>query len=249
MRILIFISIAFVLLNVLVYLLPTDVQTSNAKYASEPEINSVDIRFLIEDAAAQESIDVASLPTFDSSGSPEPVAESQVDSNSSESSAGDKNETCYRIGPFLRESRVDAVGSQLKDLVIAFSLVERQPVNVLANRVYVGPFSDASQAVAARRQLSTDGINDHFHRKENDGSYIVSLGIYSKKDSAEQQQEQFRQQNIAALIREEETELPKNYWLELSKFTSTTKIESIAGISWGESSVSLGRHPCQHSRR
>ena len=239
-RVIVFASIAFLLLNIAVYLLPTDIETSNAQFASEPEINPDEILFAADSSNRNEAIDIESIPSLnvsDSSGSAKTLSGEQSD---------DSN-VCYRIGPFLRESRVEAVGTQLKELFIGYSLVEREPVTVLANRVFVGPFSDVSQAVAARRQLSNDGINDHFHRGDSGGNYIVSLGIYSKKQSAEEQLEKFREQNIAAQIREEETQLPKNYWLELSRFTPDSKIESVAGISWGESSVSLGKHPCQNS--
>ena len=230
MRVLIFISIALLLLNVVLFLLPTDVETSNAKYASQSELNSEEIR-LIESATAEENFNVDEIPNI---------------SGSNVGLSVDAKDVCYRIGPFLRENRVEAVGQELKDLFVGYSLIQRESASVQATRVYVGTFDDASAALAARRQLTNDGVNDHFHREEEDGSYIVSLGIYSKSESAEQQQAKFREQNIAALLRQEETLLPTNYWLELSRFTSPRKIESVAQISWGESSVSLGKHPCQN---
>ncbi|MGH1429005.1 MAG: SPOR domain-containing protein [Arenicella sp.] len=236
MRVLILISGVFLLVNIVLYLLPTDIETSNLKYASDPEINQEDIRFLIEDQVAIEALNIAAI-----------VEGSASDSSSAASQAISSIPVCYRIGPFLRETRMTSAGKQLSDLKVDFSLVERQPVSVSATRVFVGSFASASEAVAARQQLSKDGINDHFHRREPDGSYIVSLGIYSKKSSAEGLQKKFRDQNIAAKMRDEETRLPKNYWLELPSSINQDDIQSLLGISWGESSVTLGKHACQTS--
>lgn len=244
MRILILMSGVFLLANIVLYLLPTDIETSNLKYASDPEINQTEIRFLVEEREKKVApLDIANLPDLSS---PEtPGYAKGYTASSDKSSQKTNTPICYRVGPFLRETRVKAAGKQLDEKSLDHSLVERQPVSVSATRVYVGPFTGASEAVAARKQLTKDGIDDHFHRREKDGSYIVSLGIYSKKDSAVNQQEKFRTQNIAAQTRDEKTRLPKNYWLELSTLIDSKNIESLSSISWGESSVSVGKHPCQ----
>lgn len=241
MRVLILISGVFFLANIVLYLLPTDIETSNLKYASDPEVNQSKILFLVEQKVKAEPLDIESLPDLSDSKEPDYTKGYIAGSATKKTNTS----VCYRVGPFLRETRLKTAGKQLDEMFVDHSLIERQPISVSATRVYVGPFAGASEAVAARKQLTKDGINDHFHRRENDGTYVVSLGIYSKKDSAVNQREKFRARNIAAQTRDEQTRLPKNYWLELSTFTDPEKIQSLSTISWGESSVSVGRHPCQ----
>ena len=237
MRLLILISAIFFLGNIVLYLLPTNIETSNLRYASDPEINYENISFLLEDRTVAEPVNFASSSNL-------PEQQAQDKKNEPVGSAVNIN-ACFRIGPFLRETRVNAASKHLLDLSIPYDLIERLPTKVVASRVYVGPFAGASEAVAARRKLTESGINDHFHRRETDGTYIVSLGIYSKPKSAAAQQSKFREKNIAALIREEKTQLPKNYWLELVPSTPEYKIASLSGIDWGESSVSTGMQRCQ----
>lgn len=150
---------------------------------------------------------------------------------------------CYRIGPFLREARMNASGKQLID--IQYKVIEREAMEVLATRVYVGSFDKLSLALQARQELTSKGVNDHFHRRGSDDHYIVSLGIYSKAESALRQQDKFKSLGIKAKIRTEKTRLPKNYWLELPGNITQKQIDSLSVISWGESSVSLGKHTCQ----
>ena len=237
MRVIILISAFFLLGNVVLYLLPTDIETSNLRYASDPEINYEEIRFLLDEQAVTE---LANFPN--SSDSPE----QQGQGDGSVATLNSANQ-CFRIGPFLRETRVNAASKHLLDLSIPYDLIERQPTKVIASRVFVGPFAGASEAVAARKKLTQSGVNDHFHRREADGTYIVSLGIYSKSVSASALQLKFREKNIAAHIREENTQLPKNYWLELASSASEIQVASLVGIDWGESSVSAGMQQCQTS--
>jgi hypothetical protein len=150
---------------------------------------------------------------------------------------------CYRIGPFLREARMRASGNQLVD--IKYKVIEREATEVFATRVYVGPFNGLALALQARKDLTAVGVNDHFHRRDPSGDYIVSLGIYSKNASAIRQRSRFQSIDVSAKTRDEKTRLPKNYWLELPGDITQDDIASLSKISWGESSVSLGRHPCQ----
>jgi len=238
MRAIILISAVFLLGNIVLYLLPTDIETSNLRYASDPEINYQDVNFLlVERTTTTEAVDPTS-----SSKSPG----QQGTEGGSLAATGNANQ-CLRIGPFLRETRVSVASKYLIDLSISYDLIERQPTKVVASRVFVGPFAGASEAVAARKKLTESGINDHFHRREADGTYIVSLGIYSKSASASALQLEFREKNIAARVREENTQLPKNYWIELVESTSKEQIDSLGGIDWGESSVSTGMQRCQPS--
>ncbi len=242
MRVIILIAAFFLLGNVVLYLLPTDIETSNLRYASDPEINYEEIRFLLDEQAVTE---VVNLP--DSSSLPgQQGQEEQGQEDGSVATLSSVNQ-CFRIGPFLRETRVNAASKHLSDLSISYDLIKRQPTRVIASRVFVGPFTGASEAVAARKKLTESGISDHFHRRDADGAYIVSLGIYSKSASASALQLKFREKNIAAHIREENTQLPKNYWLELVSSTSEAQIASLDGIDWGESSVSAGLQQCQTS--
>jgi len=241
MRVLILISGVFLLVNIVVFLLPTNIETSNLKYASDPEVNQADIRFLVEEQNSQNS-----EKTVGFSGLTEKHPDYTKGYKAGLSSRGENSVNyCFRIGPFLRETRIKSASKRLDDLYVKYDLIERQSTKVNASRVYVGPFVGASEAVAARKKLTEEGISDHFHRREGDGSYIVSLGIYSKNDSAKKQQNKFRAKNIAARVREEKTRLPKNYWIELSRLTKEEKLKSLAGIEWGESSVSAGMHACK----
>ena len=230
MRVLILISAIFLLGNIVLYLLPTDIETSNLSYASDPEVNLEDIRFLKSEQSVLES----------------PLTEGQGDESAINVSVTNAA-LCFRIGPFLRETRVTTAKGRLAGESIDYELIERDSAEVVASRVYVGPFDGASEAVAAREKLTESGVNDHFHRRESDGTYIVSLGIYSKPVSAGVQQSKFREKNIAAQVREEKTLLPKNYWLELEQSTSKEKIDSLDEVDWGESSVSAGMQKCQTS--
>ena len=297
MRFLILVSAFFILANAVLFLLPTDVETSNLKYESSPELNESEIRFLARESSLSESLEinfdvqddsekegdlvsstnkqsesvsddmqipVAQEPKQENVAqtqriqdqsdaslvNPSDEKQSTDDSEEQQASVNEQIVTnvpiiseCYRIGPFLREARMKASSNQI--VSIEFKIIEREATEVFATRVYIGPFEEQSEALKTRKELTNSGVNDHFHRREQNGSYIVSLGIYSNNASAIRQKAKFQSLDFAAETRNEKTRLPKNYWIELPGNITQENIDSLRTISWGESSVSLGKHPCQ----
>lgn len=151
---------------------------------------------------------------------------------------------CYRVGPFLRESNMLNAGERLKsEIGLTYDVIMRESINVAATRVFIGPFPNSSEAKKARNELTRKGVLDHFSKKEQ-GSYIVSLGIYSNESSAKDQMSKFRSQDIYAKTKTKLTNIPENYWLEVKKDFFSGRMGLLKSFSWGESSVSLSKRRC-----
>jgi len=240
MRIFIILIGVFILANIVLFLLPTEAELNNLKYTSKPLINESDIR-LVSDLSQQKSaleVDESALE----------VEQGGAENNSADSQSQNKdlNNMCYRIGPFLRESRMQSAGKILEsEMNITYDVVVRESVDVPATRVFLGQFSSKAEAMQAREELTKSGISDHFHKKEQ-GAYIVSLGIYSNESSAREQVSRFRALNIDAKQKTKLTSLPKSYWLEVKTDYISDDFSRLRSFSWGESSVSLSKRSCSN---
>jgi len=239
MRIFIILIGMFILANVVLFLLPTQAELNNLKYTSKPLVNESDVR-LVSDLSQQKSVlkvDESALANAD-------VAPS--DSSNQQNSATALKAMCYRIGPFLRESRMQSSGERLKsEMNLTYNVVVRESTDVPATRVYLGPFPGKAEAMQAREELTEAGISDHFHKREQ-GAYIVSLGIYSNESSAREQVSRFRALNVNAKLKTKLTKLPKSYWLEVGEKFISDDFSRLKSFSWGESSVSLSKSLCSN---
>jgi cell division septation protein DedD len=271
MRLLILLVAVLILGNAVAYLLPTEAEVNNLRYTAKPDINPEEVRFLLEEIVAnQDTISVSeevesSIAQQSTAMATQEIA-TQVDTDSGSfngSFSGDESAStsesqspqetaqelsqpsiCYRIGPFLREARLESAKTRLSDeLQVESDVLTREPIDVVATRVYIGPFADAAIAKNERIKLTEQGIADHFTKREDSG-YVVSLGIYSNTDSAQKLQVRFQNAGVNAKTRTESTRLPKSYWIQARKAFDSQDLFVLSRFSWGESSVSLSKNDC-----
>jgi len=270
MRVVIILIGIFILANLALVLLPTEAEMNNVKYTSKPLINESDIRLVNE--LSDNELPANELSSSDGVGEVEeskPVlADNPVLSGVEESDAVEEptHEELEALKAFkvakeeakqaseqkkqrpakapTKESNMLNAGERLKsEIGLTYDVIMRESINVAATRVFIGPFPNSSEAKKARNELTRKGVLDHFSKKEQ-GSYIVSLGIYSNESSAKDQMSKFRSQDIYAKTKTKLTNIPENYWLEVKKDFFSGRMGLLKSFSWGESSVSLSKRRC-----
>jgi len=217
-RVVLFLLGLFILGNLIVFLMPKAKQVSAVSYEQKAEISP-------------ESISV--------------VAERLVYPQSKPSTSDIAvNKKCYRVGPFMHPSTLSLAEAKLDNLGVDYAMESRESTTAEVFRVYMGPYDDAVSASSARDELSAKGITDHFQRKESSGSFMVSLGIYSRGISAQRSLEGFLDKGIKVRMRPERTVLPESYWLNLDNVDKKNMRDSIRGLDWGERSAQFGYYRC-----
>jgi len=92
---------------------------------------------------------------------------------------------CYSVGPFASEEPADGVAAWLRQRggeVESRWTDLRQPQNYW---VYLPPLGSASEARAMLRRLKDDGMQDYVRVMRGPMRNAVSMGLYSKLESAE----------------------------------------------------------------
>lgn len=217
--------------NLIAFMLPSDIEQANLGFVSKAELNPEKIILLqsLGDPAEQDDLISADSVESDSS-----VMEVNADGK------------CYRIGPFLHASRLSLAKAQLNNIDVLYTVDKRESAEAEVFRVYLGPYADNVLARQARQLLNSSDIFDHFQRKESDGSYIISLGIYSRVVSSQASKERFEDKGLDVRIRPEKTVLPDSYWLNLlAKGSQALPYDVLRKIDWGEYSAQFGAYQCR----
>jgi len=215
--------------NLVAFMLPADVEKVNRGFSSKAELSPEKI-ILLQSVGDSSQSD---------------LAESGVDQGSSSVVIVNIDGKCYRIGPFLHASRLSLAKAQLNNIDVMYTVDKRESAAAEVFRVYVGPYAESSLARASRQLLNSKDIFDHFQRKESDGSYIISLGIYSRSVSAQASKERFEEKGLNVRIRPEKTVLPDSYWLNLlAKESQSLPYDVLKKIDWGEYSAQFGSYQC-----
>lgn len=230
MRIIFSVIGLLILGNMILFMLPEDSKKINRGFAAKVEVSPGKI-VLLQSVDTSNQMDATSS-SFDES-DPSVVAVN-IDGK------------CYRIGPFLHASRLSLAKTQLNNINVSYTIDKRESAAAEVFRVYTGPYADNDLAKEGRNLLNENDIFDHFQRKETDGSYIISLGIYSRDVSAQASKKKLEGKGFNIKVRLENTVLPDSYWLNLlTKESQALPHETLKKIDWGEYSAQFGAYNCQ----
>lgn len=227
MRILGWLCGVFIIANICLLLWPTTASTAAHIHAPKRDINPHFVRLNkeVEDNfyAAQSYMQVAEVPT-------EVVI---------------KGENCYRLGPFMHHTNYELAQAVLFNANVEFQKETRVSKTAEVYRAHLGPYADKTQVASARKELTGKKIMDHFSRRESDGQYIVSLGIYTSQESADKALEIFSEKLDGVKLQQEIVVLPNSSWLHFSVDNKPTITQQLERMDWGESAAKLGKYQCR----
>ncbi len=172
---------------------------------------------------------------------PESSLASSVDTGSS---AGITSEGCYRVGPFMHHANYELAQAVLFNAGIDYKKSKRASKASNVYRIFLGPFEDQEQVVEARRMLRDKKVLDHFVRRQDDGSMMISLGIYSSPESADTALRLFERKLDKVSKRSENVILPDSYWLHFEATDDERLVPQLRAIDWGEPSAKMGLFTC-----
>lgn len=153
--------------------------------------------------------------------------------------------TCYRLGPFAHSENYELAQAVLFNAEISFTKSSRDSQESNVYRVYLGPYSDLAIAKDIRTELKRKKVLDHFIRKEPNGQFIVSLGIYTTAATANNAVVLFDGKIAGVKLKDERVVLPKSHWLHFGLQEYDTVRKELAHIDWGESAAKMGQYQCQ----
>jgi len=162
--------------------------------------------------------------------------------------AGDLNleagEACYRLGPFMFKSNYDLAQAVLFNAQIEFDKSIREAQQSLVYRVYLGPFTSQAEVDDMRVELKRKNILDHFVRKIDNQSSIISLGIYTTEEAANRAVSLFAGSLDEIQSQQEQLLLPESFWLHFVLSESDSALQQLPLTDWGETAVKLGEYEC-----
>jgi len=232
MRLLSVICLLLVLLNVSVFLWPDKANFAPHAYAEKKDINPNYLRLNKEIEDKFYSRTAA------------PIKESFA-ANNTQVAAIIKDANCFRVGPFLHQENYELAQAVLYNADVTYKKAkrERQESNVF--RVFLGPFTTPEQATDVRTDLKRKKVLDHFVRKKDDGSYIVSLGIYTSQESVLDAVRLFEESLGEVKYEDELVLLPESYWLYFNLGEQNPIRQQLLQLDWGERAAKMGKFECQ----
>lgn len=159
--------------------------------------------------------------------------------------AATANAGCYRLGPFMHRANYELAQAVLFNADVEYQKSTRKSKQSSVYRVYLGPFASQAEAVDKRTELKRQNILDHFVRKRSSGDFIVSLGIYTTQESANNAVSLFDGKLTAVKLTQENLLLPSSYWLHFSIAEGDQLQDQLALMDWGEQSAKLGKYQCR----
>jgi hypothetical protein len=156
-----------------------------------------------------------------------------------------KQTDCYRIGPFMHQANFDLAEAVLLNAGVDYRKSTRASVKSDVFRVYLGPYLSLAKASDVRDELKRNNILDQFIRQEDEQRYIISLGIYSVQESADNAVQLFSNRLNSVNLKKEVVMLPESFWLHFAIENESQIKQQLASMDWGEQSAKSGRHKCR----
>lgn len=215
-----------VLANVVLFLWPSAAQNAGHIHSPRADINAHFVRLNKDVEEKHQAREV----------------EQQAVSLAAESHDQD---TCYRLGPFMHSVNFDLAEAVLFNADIEFTKSTREPKSSEVFRVFIGPFATKAEADDARVELKRKNVLDHFVRREVAGRFIVSLGIYTANESANNAMTSFDGTLEGVKIQQEVIVLPSASWLHFKSLSDDSLQSQLSRMDWGELSAKMGKFDCQ----
>lgn len=249
-RFLLYFVAILILLNALVLLWPDKVNYAPHVYAAKNDVNPHFVRLNKEIEARFYGRPVETI----SDDIEAEVAESQEPDIESGSIEGDVPQPalnseaavndCYRVGPFMHQANYELAQAVLFNADVDYKKLKRASKASNVFRIYLGPFQAQAEVDAARSELRESNVLDHFVRKQDDNSLMISLGIYSTPETASAALRLFKNKLGQVKQRSENVILPDSYWLHFGIGEDERMLRQLSIIDWGEPSAKMGLFSC-----
>ena len=122
---------------------------------------------------------------------------------------------CIRIGPFDTEAELTSLQPELERW---FERVQRHETTSLVEKgywVFLAPFATREEAEKEVVRLSSAGVKDYYVVPRGNSANAISLGVYDKKEPAENRQRQLAALGLGLEIGiEQQSESQSQYWLD-----------------------------------
>ena len=119
---------------------------------------------------------------------------------------------CIAFGPFLSRGTLDRAIALVKKHRINPIIKKGNSERIVYFRVYSGPYVDSLALVSAVEVLQSRAYKEWFLRKESNTEQIISFGLFSNENNAENTLEVVQRLGVEAKIKEE-GDLPfREYW-------------------------------------
>lgn len=232
MRLLSVICLLLVLLNVVVFLWPDKANFAPHAYAEKKDVNPNYLRLNKE--IEDKFYNRAAAPIKESITIDDGVVAAIV-----------KNANCFRVGPFLHKENYELAQAVLYNADVEYKKAKRESQESNVFRVFLGPFESSAQAADIRTDLRRKKILDHFVRKKADGTFIVSLGIYTSQQSVADAVRLFEESLSDVKYEDELVLLPESYWLYFNLGEENPIRQQLLQLDWGERAAKMGKFECQ----
>lgn len=219
--------------NVVAFYWPDKSNYAPHVYSAKPDINPHFVRLNKEIEDKFYSQPVTSF---------EVVGDSELFADNIDLSA---DSDCYRVGPFMHQANYELAQAVLFNANLDFRKSKRASKKSNVFRVYLGSYASQAEVADARLELKRNNVLDHFVRKEGDDDYIISLGIYTTKESADDAVTLFDGTLDKVKLKSEVVILPDSYWLHFSVDDDDRVRQQLSRIDWGERSAKMGKFQCE----
>jgi len=232
MRLLIYLCAILLLANVAVYLWPDKTSIAPHIFAPDQELNPHFVRLnkeIEEKFYSQATININ--------------ADEEIASAALRATAA-AGQSCYRIGPFMHKENYELAQAVLLSASVDYQKSKRTSRSSDVFRVFLGPYASQPEVADARVELKQEKVLDHFVRKQEDGNYIISLGIYSTEETADTAVLLFDGKLDNVKKQGETVVLPDSYWLHFPMSNDERVRQQLASTDWGEQSAKMGLFSC-----
>jgi len=242
-RFLLYFAALLILLNAAILMWPDKINYAPHVYAAKDDLNPHFVRLNKE---IEERF--YSRPIEEITDIPDDLGGELIVGNSSEEKGVDSEwgvQSCYRIGPFMHQANYELAQAVLFNADVDYKKSKRASKASNVFRIYLGPYQGQSDVDRMRIELRQKKILDHFVRKQDDGTLMISLGIYSTEETAGAALRLFREKLSEVNQRSENVILPDSYWLHFDSADDDQMLRQLSVTDWGEPSAKMGLFRCE----
>ena len=149
--------------------------------------------------------------------------------------------TCYRLGPFKEKESWQAAKMWMDESGIEFRHVTSGSRQLLAYRVYLGPFNSEKSADAMVKKLKSDEL-EHFLYRAGNGLIRISMGVFSQEELADKHLKLLKSNEYEAKFQPEYRRLGPFNWIEFP--LAIIDQAQLSTHDWDESGVRLVKMNC-----
>jgi hypothetical protein len=167
-------------------------------------------------AAVQQNAPPPTIELLEDTPSGEAETEPETGDDSDVEAAGRPDgHACVRIGPFDSESEQAGLKSELQKLFSRVHSRESKSIIDDGYWVFLPSHSTRAEAELAVDKLKAAGVGDYYRVREGNSINAVSLGIYDRREPAEERRKQVRGLVPGLdIVVELKTKIKSQYWLE-----------------------------------